>query len=572
MQPPSTLLGTLGLDDRQCTELEIKRAYRKFCLVHHPDKATSENADVFLSIKDAFESLMGPDQSMPPPTMEIVGCVRGMRRHGKKMLFAYLVEEAEEVARQVLFDAELFDHEASQSAFPFSKTNIVPGDRLRCTVLAQEAPHRAGFHLCVSSWHRDRAEGTPPPTLSASARWRATTERRVGKSATAGWVRCPLCDTSSMKRYHRGDGLESHLNSKHAVDYDAATHGHAEWHTKMAALADELGISARRSAGVACDAAAALADEDGTSGGGARSGHRLSSRQPGHLLALEEPGSAGPGLAHSHPCLVAARDGDLAALQALVSGGEWRLFAPASLDRHGASALDWAAGGGHLECVQLLAPLALGQRACRRDGRGPLHWAARHGREETLRYLLGLPDLGSDPDLRTTNGTTMLMLACFGAHLTTADVLLDARASLTATNAWDCDCGHFAAMGGSVAACDWCARRGLSLTRRQRNGHTALHKAAERGQRAACAWLLARLDGAQRKRLADGAEQEPVKQQEDVEAQASPAPRRVEWTTPSGGVLTPAQLEERRRAGLPSSLARKMGHAACAETLAEGGV
>ena len=29
----------------------------------------------------------------------------------------------------------------------------------------------------------------------------------------------------------------------------------------------------------------------------------------------------------------------------------WKVLAPGSLDNHGASALDWAAGGGHLSCV-----------------------------------------------------------------------------------------------------------------------------------------------------------------------------------------------------------------------------
>ena len=38
--------------------------------------------------------------------------------------------------------------------------------------------------------------------------------------------------------------------------------------------------------------------------------------------------------------------------------------------------------------------------------------------------------------------------------------------------------------------CRWLACRGLDLTLRNRNGHSAVHKAAVKGNAAACAWLL----------------------------------------------------------------------------------
>jgi ankyrin repeat protein len=90
--------------------------------------------------------------------------------------------------------------------------------------------------------------------------------------------------------------------------------------------------------------------------------------------------------------------------------------------------------------VELLAPEAVGVDSSRRDGRGPAHWAARHGHTAVLSRLLewdGAP-FGT-ANARTTNGTTMLMLACFGGHVETAKALIRAGARLDDRNAWDCD-------------------------------------------------------------------------------------------------------------------------------------
>lgn len=94
-------------------------------------------------------------------------------------------------------------------------------------------------------------------------------------------------------------------------------------------------------------------------------------------------------------------------------------------------------------------------------------------------------------NLRTTNGGTMLMLASYGGHLEACEALLALRADLFARNAWDCDAGHFAAMGGSVAVCRWLAAQGLSLCRPQVSGHTALDKALDAGQEEVVRFLRA---------------------------------------------------------------------------------
>ena len=104
------------------------------------------------------------------------------------------------------------------------------------------------------------------------------------------------------------------------------------------------------------------------------------------LLAAEAPPPApAPAL---HPGLAAARDGDETALRELVASG-WD--AATCADRHGSTALLWAAGGGHLGVCRFLCecagcdPLAARQA---RDGRSALIWAARNGHASVVAWLL----------------------------------------------------------------------------------------------------------------------------------------------------------------------------------------
>ena len=190
-----------------------------------------------------------------------------------------------------------------------------------------------------------------------------------------------------------------------------------------------------------------LADAMGIFGSRVRHGTKRNAPTPG--AKAEDGTDSAYGQQLKHPGLVAARDGDVEALQALLQEG-WDPLGADSLDCHGASALDWAAGGGHLRCLQLLAPAAKGRQACRRDGRGPAHWAARNGHAETILWLLQHTSaLGAESP--TGDGTTMLMLAAFGGHVEAAQLLVERfGAEVGRTNSWGCDAGHFAAMGGSV--------------------------------------------------------------------------------------------------------------------------
>lgn len=62
--------------------------------------------------------------------------------------------------------------------------------------------------------------------------------------------------------------------------------------------------------------------------------------------------------------------------------------------------------------------------------------------------------------------------------------------------------GHFAGMGGSVLMCAWLAEEcGVPLDRRQRSGHTALHKAADCGQQDVIVYLLKHLSADKLRRV-----------------------------------------------------------------------
>ena len=69
----------------------------------------------------------------------------------------------------------------------------------------------------------------------------------------------------------------------------------------------------------------------------------------------------------------------------------------------------------------------------------------------------------------------------------------EARADLHAVNAFGCNAIQWAAQSDTsegLAVCRWLARRGLDLRLLNRNGHSAVHKAAVKGNRGACEWLL----------------------------------------------------------------------------------
>ena len=122
-----------------------------------------------------------------------------------------------------------------------------------------------------------------------------------------------------------------------------------------------------------------------------------------------------------------------------------------------------------------------------------MHWAARNGRTEVCAWLHFAHGVSVDDP--TSDGTTPFHLAVWRGHVDTCRWLVDAaRADWTTTNAFGCNASQWAAQRttGSVAMCAYLRDAGVDLTVLNRNGHSAVHKAAVKGNRDACEWLLAR--------------------------------------------------------------------------------
>ena len=214
------------------------------------------------------------------------------------------------------------------------------------------------------------------------------------------------------------------------------------------------------------------------------------------------------------PGLEAARAGELQELRTLVAGG-WDCHRAA--DKHGSNALMWAAGNGHLEVCKYLCgacglPAVLLGGPTHKRRRNALHWAARNGHLNVVKWLV--LEEAVPVDIGTSDGTTAFMYAVWQGHqsvvkwlarpasptrATTSDEGGAARCEeaepgggceVGARNDFGCNAIQWCVQTGDVPMCELLVALGLDITISNKNGHSALHKAAVKGQRQACEWLI----------------------------------------------------------------------------------
>jgi ankyrin repeat protein len=157
----------------------------------------------------------------------------------------------------------------------------------------------------------------------------------------------------------------------------------------------------------------------------------------------------------------------------------------------------WAAGGGHLPVCRYLAEecgvdARFDAQQSRRSyrGRTALHWAARNGRLRVLRWLV--EERGADVDATTHDGTSAFDWAAWQGHLDCMKYL-KARGCAVVGRANDhgCNAVMWCVQGaGGVECCRYLHGLGCAFDLVNRNGHSSVHKAAQRGKLDVCRWLL----------------------------------------------------------------------------------
>ena len=276
-----------------------------------------------------------------------------------------------------------------------------------------------------------------------------TTAAAFTSRSASGLLLCRLC-----ARWYGGlRGLRTHLQVAHVAGYENS----------------RLEAEDTRRALIACHTAP----------------RELAELSAAAALVSKASGAAKRAL---HPGLVTARDGDVDRLRALVGGGQ--LDPIAACDHHGSTALMWAAGGGHLEaCAYLLDACSVDATYAQPDGRTAIMWAARNGHVHICQLLeQRVPGVAQAV---TKDGTTALHWACWQGHIAVCEWLVDAAGcDLHALNSYGCNASQWAAQSGDIAMLSWLLDRGLDVGIINHNGHSALHKAAIKGQAAACEWLL----------------------------------------------------------------------------------
>lgn len=95
-----------------------------------------------------------------------------------------------------------------------------------------------------------------------------------------------------------------------------------------------------------------------------------------------------------------------------------------------------------------------------------------------------------DIDATTSDSTTAFCWASWQAHLPVMKFLHEKGADIRKENSFGCNAVLWCAQGkGTVETMKWLESIGLNLLSTNTNGHTVLHKAAQRKRKDLCEWL-----------------------------------------------------------------------------------
>jgi Ankyrin repeats (3 copies) len=302
-----------------------------------------------------------------------------------------------------------------------------------------------------------------------------------GRGRTAGWTQCPLCQTThgSTKQFALGRGIAEHLHAVHTPWNGRRSPTDTErdlWDTQVVELVQSLERQA-----------------------------------VGQTRGLDRSGNIAKGYRENLPeFLKAAADGNMELLKVHVAKYKSSNTSVRELlqtrDRHDSEAEHWAAGGGHLACLKYLLELRdenpdnesanthKKQKIRRREGKNSLHYACRNGRLECVQYLV--EERKVDLNQASGDGTTPLHMACFGCHVNVVEYLIEKGADVHKTNDWKCSAAHWVAMSkcddksAIWSVCNSLMQHQVSFTNRQSQGHTPLHKAAQKKNQHAIDWFL----------------------------------------------------------------------------------